>query len=368
MNTALEGLVEALATGAGLFWKAAWALALGYAVSALIQVFVFPREATRYLGDDGVRQTGTALGLGFLSSSCSFAALSATRSLFVKGATLRNSLSFMFASTNLVIELGFLLWIFLGWQFVLALYLGIVPLVLTTVVLVRLTPARWIERARDHAERAASAGMEPSEGLPGSLRDRLHEPMAWHRVGERYVSEWMMVWKELLVGFTIAGAIAALVPASFFEAVFPTGFDEWIEAPLHAALAPVLAILTFIGSMGNGPLAAILWGNGIAFAGIMAFLYSDFVVPPSLKINGNYYGWRFAAWIGVVSSIAAISAGITIHALFAAVGLIPDEHTSVQELATFAVDYTLFLNGAALLVTMALVRQARMSSTHGDTG
>lgn len=355
MDSVLSGVGDALYTGAGLFWKAAWALAFGYAISSLIQVFVFPREAERYLGRDGARQTGMALGLGFVSSSCSFAALSATRSLFVKGASLRNSLAFLFASTNLVIELAFLLWIFLGWEFVLALYLGIFPLMAVVIIAVRLTPESLVRQGKEHAEDAASGQGLPSEGLPDSWRARLGAREAWNRVGARYAMEWGMVWKELLIGFSFAGAVAALVPPSFFEALFPTGMSELVEAPLHAALGPVLAVVTFIGSMGNGPLAAILWNNGIAFAGIMAFLYSDFVTPPALKINATYYGWRFSLYLGAVFAIAAVVAGITVHALFSAIGLIPGQHKTIEELATFAVDYTLALNLVALAATGALL-------------
>ena len=359
---------DALYTGAGLFWKAAWALALGYAISAAIQVFVSRRQAAGHLGSGSAAQLGVAMVLGFASSSCSFAALSATRSLWTKGAALTSALAFMFASTNLAVEVAALAMIFLGWQYVLALFVGAPVLVAVMAVLVRLTkPKGLTERARQHAEAVEGHDMDPSEGLPGSITERFRDKRAWERVGTAYVGEWAMVWKELLVGFTIAGAIAALVPKSFFEALFPTGGPTWYLVPLQALLAPVLAVLTFIGSMGNGPLAAILAGHGVVFGAIMAFLYADFVVPPAIKINANYYGWRFAAYLAVIFSVAAIVAGIVIHAVFAIVGIVPSGGRDVAELATFAIDYTFWLNALSIAVAAVLFKLARCEGPqHSD--
>jgi uncharacterized membrane protein YraQ (UPF0718 family) len=353
---------EAVTTGAGLFWRAFWALALGYAISASIQVFLSRGEAAKYLGEPKPKKVGLAMLLGFASSSCSFAALSATRSIWAKGAHLIAALAFMFASTNLAVEVAALAFIFLGWHFALALFVGAPILVVVMAGLIRVT--RPDQLSRDALERAQEMqeNGDASVELPHEWRDRLTDRDAWDRVGRRYLMEWQMVWKELLIGFTIAGAVAALVPASFFEAIFPTGLASWVLVPLHALLAPFLAVLTVIGSMGNGPLAAILFQNGVVFGGIMAFLYSDFIVPPSLKINANYYGWRFAAYLGVVFAIAAAVSGVIVHGLFAAVGLLPESAKNIQELAAFRVDYSLFLNIFAVLVTVVLVYLSRRAT------
>lgn len=196
---------------------------------------------------------------------------------------------------------------------------------------------------------------DSADQLPQHWRDRLTSRAAWQRAGSAYLMEWEMVWKELAIGFTIAGAIAALVPRSFFEALFPTGLATWLLVPLHALLAPFLAVLTVIGSMGNGPLAAILFKNGVVFGGIMAFLYSDFIVPPSLKINANYYGWRFAIYLGLVFAGAAVVAGVIVHAFFGVVGLLPTSAKSIDDLAAFTIDYTLFLNLFAIAVSGVLI-------------
>ena len=296
MRAVASGAWDVIYTTASLLWMAAWALVLGYAFSAAIQVFVKPAEASDRLGKGGPRQIALASGLGFISSSCSFAALATTRSLWTKGARLEPALAFMFASTNLVIELGVLLWIFLGWEFVLALYVGAAILITVMTILVRLTcPRRLADAARDRASEAQADEMEPAEGLADSWKERIRDRRAWGRVGDRFVIEWRMAGKEILAGFLVAGAIAALVSQDVFEAVFPRIGPDWLQAILHAVIAPVAAVLTVIGSMGNGPVAALLWENGVAFAGIMAFLASDFIVPPSLKINANYYGWRSPA-------------------------------------------------------------------------
>jgi uncharacterized membrane protein YraQ (UPF0718 family) len=350
-------------TTAALLWMAAWALVLGYAFSSAIQVFVKPTEAAERLGGGGAREVGLAAGLGFISSSCSFAALAATRALWTKGARLESAMAFMFASTNLVIELGVLLWIFLGWEFVLALYLGAAVLISVMVVLVRLTyPTRLAEEARRRAGEAQGGGMDPAEGLEASWRERLRDRRAWGRVGDRFVMEWQMAGKEILFGFLVAGAIAALVPSAVFETVFPRAGPEWLQAVLHAVIAPLAAVLTFIGSMGNGPLAALLWENGVAFAGIMAFLAADFVVPPSLKINANYYGWRFAAYLAAISTTAAVISGVVLHGVFALVGLTPGRDVRLAERAGLELNHTFVLNLVALATAAVLLGLRRAQS------
>jgi uncharacterized membrane protein YraQ (UPF0718 family) len=206
--------------------------------------------------------------------------------------------------------------------------------------------------------------MDPGEGLPERLPDRARDERAYQRMGRAYFGEWRMVYKELIAGFLVAGAVAAWVPASFFEALFPQG-DGWHVVPLQALLAPVLAVLTVIGSMGNGPLAAILAEHGVVFGAIMAFLYSDFVVPPALKINARYYGWRFALYLGVLFSAAAVVTGIVMHGLFAVAGILPGGARSVQEMAVFAIDYTFWLNLVSAVVVVAMFLLARRARPEG---
>lgn len=357
----MDEIGEALYVGGGLFWNAFWALAFGYAFSSLIQVLV-PREViARYLGRAGAKETALGLLLGPASSACSFAALSAGRALFAKGAALVPMMAFLFGSTNLGPPVLALAWIFLGWEFALALVVGAFALVAVMAAIVAATyPEEMVERARRDATNAGEkhAGMhgDPAKGLPPRWSEKLRNREGWHRIGLIYRGEWGMVWKDLLAGFLIAGGVATLVPDAVFERIFPERLPAVILVVIHALLGPVLALATIIGSMGNGPLAAVLWENGVLFAGIVVFLYADFVVIPSLRINAKYYGWRFTGYLAFVFTASAVGAGIIVHALFWAVGLIPEARAGrVEQMAQFRIDYVFFLNLAALLVSGGLI-------------
>jgi uncharacterized membrane protein YraQ (UPF0718 family) len=361
----MDQLGGALYVGGGLFWNAFWALAFGYAFSSLIQVLVARDVIAKYLGRPGLKETALGMLLGPASSACSFAALSAGRALFAKGAALVPMMAFLFGATNLGPPVVALAWIFLGWQFALALVVGAFALVAAMALIIRITyPDEMIERARRDAVSASEkhGGMhgDPAEGLPDRWRDKLRNRDAWRRVGVVYRGEWRMIWKDLLVGFVMAGIVATLVPDTVFQAIFPSGLAPMLLIPIHALLGPVLALATIIGSMGNGPLAAVLWENGVLFAGIVAFLYSDFVVIPSLRINAKYYGWRFAGYLAAVFTASAVMAGIVMHALFSTVGLIPEaKRGQVEQMAQFRIDYVFFLNLAAVLVTVLLLWRSR---------
>jgi hypothetical protein len=361
-------ILESLQTAGGLFWKAFWALALGYAFSALIQVFISRRAAAAKLGRGSPEQLALAAVLGFISSSCSFAALSATRSLFAKGAALTSSLAFMFASTNLAIEVTALAYIFLGWQYSVALFVGAPILILIQSILVRLTASRrLIKKALAHARGISVGEIDPSENLPEKLGAKIATKKTWIRVGGAYLGEWKMVYREIIIGFLVAGFVATLVPAEFFQIIFPTDLPNWILLPLQALLAPIIAIITVIGSMGNGPLAAILANNGILFGAIMAFLFADFNVPPAVKINAKYYGWSFAFYLAAITAISAILAGIAVHLIFGALGILPDGAKNFTELTRFQIDYTFWLNLFAVAVASVLLflsRKAREMHHH----
>lgn len=341
----MELVIDALSTSAGLFWKALWALALGYAVSAFIQVFVSKHDAGKYLGKGSPKQLSLAALLGFASSSCSFAALSATRSLFTKGAALVSSLAFMFASTNLAIEVAVLAYIFLGWQYSLALFIGAPILIAVMAVIVKVTkPEKLTELARKHAQEVEMDHVHGAETIEGSWRERIKTKQAWQKVGVAYSSEWNMVYKELFAGFLVAGFVATAVPASFFQSLFPTDVTAWWQLPLQALMAPLIAIITVIGSMGNGPLAAVLANNGVLFGAIMTFLYADFIVPPALRINARYYGWKFSAYLAFIFTVSAVISGVIVHVFFAVLGILPEGAKSIEQLASFSIDYTFFLN------------------------
>ncbi|MBI1355516.1 MAG: permease [Acidobacteria bacterium] len=351
----LETWHTAATTSVGLFWMAFWAFGFGYLVSSGIQVFVTRERMRRSMGETGARSMALGTFFGFLSSSCSFAALATARSLFTKGAGLIPSLAFLLASTNLVIELGIVIAVFLSWQFVVGEYVGGLLLIAFMWVLVRLTQSkRLTEQARKKAR--AEEGDDASEDVP-DWKSLIRSKEGWRQVSRRYLMEWGMVWKDVTIGFTVAGVIAAFVPTRFFQMLFvgSGGGDlSFSQVVLQTLVGPVAAFFTFIGSMGNIPLAAVLFSHGVSFAGIMAFIFSDLVVFPVLRIQAKFYGWKMALYILGVFLVTLIAAALLLHYGFAAAGALPDSSAakSVTEREFFAVDSTLFLNLAFLALTL----------------
>ncbi|WP_233356057.1 permease [Henriciella aquimarina] len=345
---------EAAMTTAGLFWMALWAFGFGYLISSMIQVFVTRERMKQTMGQEGPKAIGLGTFFGFLSSSCSFAALATTRSLFAKGAGFVASLAFLLASTNLVVELGIIIAVFLGWQFVVGEYVGGILLILITWLIVRLTGAfGLVKKARERAREME--GSDDDSEVP-DWKKLIKSREGWRKVAQRYVMEWGMVWKDVTVGFTVAGIIAAFVPREFFETLFIGAGEEdpafW-QVLAQSVVGPVAAFFTFIGSMGNIPLAAVLYSNGVAFAGIMAFIFSDLVVLPVLRIQAKYYGWPMALYIAGVFLIALVATALLLHYAFAGLGMMPDSTggQSVTDREFFKVDYTLFLNLAFLALS-----------------
>ena len=334
-------------TSLGLFWMAFWAFGFGYLISSLIQVFVTKQRMKQSMGEAGAKSIFLATFFGFLSSSCSFAALATTRSLFTKGAGLIPALAFLLASTNLVIELGIIIAVFLSWQFVVGEYLGGVLLILFMWLIVRLTLTRNFEKeAREHAK--DKFGEEDKEKIP-SFREQIFSFESWCQVACHYVMEWKMVWKDVTVGFTVAGLISAAVPKSFFEALFlGAGNDTltFLEVLAQVLVGPIAAFFTFIGSMGNIPLAAVLFSNGVCFAGVMAFIFSDLVVLPVLRIQARYYGWKMALYILAVFLASLVGTALLMHYGFYFSGYLPDPSSAktVSQRDFFKADTTLLLN------------------------
>lgn len=369
----IEPLTAALTEGArtalGFFWKSGWAFVLGYFISGMIQAFVPKSRLTRHMGDLGATSVGLATLFGAISSSCSFAALSAARALILKGAHFVAGVAFMFASTNLVIELGILIFIFLGWEFVVAELIGGVIMIVVSATLIRLTyPKAWLEAARDRVEEAADGG-----GDDFDWKERIRSREGWRMVGHNFVSEWRMVWEEIVIGFTIAGFVAVLVPASWWGMIFllelQGDLPQWLIVVENALVAPFVAAATFIGSMGNIPLATVLSSNGVLFAGIMGFIYSDLIVPPLVAVNAKYYGWRVALYIAGIMYVAMVTTALLLHVGFGALGVTPESQRVVEEATRFAIDYTFWLNVAMAFVAVWLVwlhRRYLASGMGGD--
>lgn len=358
MDRFLEQWGEAAYTSTGFFWMALWAFILGYMISSGIQIFITEKKMEESMGKD--ESKGVLLGtfFGFISSSCSFAALASAKSLFKKGASFVSSIAFLLAATNLVIELGIIIAIFLGWQFVVGEYVGGIILILVSWVLIRIIrPKKLIKKARERLD--SEEGGE--EGTDKTWKKKVKSETSWAKVAKQYAMEWKMVWKDVTIGFTIAGIVAVFVPDSFFQTLFINsggnttdfGFFTVLQ---HIVVGPVAAFLTFIGSMGNIPLAAVLFGKGVSFGGIMAFIFSDLVVFPVLRINARYYGWKMSLFILFLLFVSLISAALFLHYSFQIFDLLPSpDEANIMEKEHFAINYTFFLNVLFLLLSGVLI-------------
>lgn len=355
MDYLLNTWGESAYTSLGFFWMALWAFVLGYMVSSLIQVLITKNRMRRAMGQNDLRSVSLGTFFGFISSSCSFAALSTTRALFNKGAAFSASMAFMLASTNLVIELGFVISIFLGWQFVVGEYVGGLLLIFFVWLFITVTnPQRLIASARKDED-------DDEQHEHETTWSDLLSHDTWQKVGQKYVMEWQMVWKDVLIGFTVAGIISAFVPSAFFEWLFmgvgSEGELSFWAVLQQAIIGPIAAFFTFIGSMGNIPLAAVLYGEGVAFAGVMAFIFSDLVVLPVLKINARYYGWKMALYIALMLFICLVAASLVMHYGLFALNWLPDpsQWSSPAEQEHFQFNYGFVLNLIFLLLSLIMV-------------
>ncbi|MGO9958006.1 MAG: permease [Solirubrobacteraceae bacterium] len=337
-------------------WEVWWALVFGFFISAVVQAWV-PRERIEHaLSGGGVRSVATATGLGAASSSCSYAAVAIAKSLFAKGASAASALAFQFASTNLVWELGLVLWVLIGWQFTLAEYVGgVVMIVLMALTLRAFVSPHVEDEARAHAQQADSGHQHHTANESMTWRRRLASAAAWSDVAHNFRGDWQMLWREIAIGFLLAG-FAAQLHDGFFNSLFLNGSPQLVQTVWGAFIGPVIAILSFVCSVGNVPLAAVLWSGGISFAGVMAFIFADLIVLPILAIYRKYYGAKFALRITALMFLTMVAAALIIDALFSALGLIPTgpRPTRIDIFGSVALNYKLVLNLAGLAVFATL--------------
>jgi uncharacterized membrane protein YraQ (UPF0718 family) len=362
MNRLGHALLHALATAASMTWQVTWSLILGFTLAAMIQALVRKSTIARLLPDDSPRSLLIATGLGAASSSCSYAAVALARSLFRKGANFTAATAFALASTNLVIELGLILALLIGWQFTLAEFVG-GPLIIIGVALLfrRFLTQRLLAEARAQADRAIAgsmeghAAMDMSVNTEASFARRLASPAGLTSVSHNFVMEWAAILRDLVIGLLVAGALAAWIPDSFWQHLFLS--DHPLAAKLVGPLiGPLVAIVTFVCSIGNVPLAAVLWNGGISFGGVISFIFADLLIVPILLIYRRYYGARTAWLIFSTFYATMVAAGYVIEVIFAPLGLIPSgpRHAHTGEVA-ISWNYTTVLNIVFLLVAGVLV-------------
>jgi uncharacterized protein len=342
-------------------WEVWWALVLGFLFSAMVQAWAPRGRLEHALGGRGPRELTLATGLGAASSSCSYAAVAIAKSLFQKGASLASAMAFQFASTNLVFEIGIVLWIFLGWQFTLAEFAGGFLLIVLMWIGIRvLVSRREEERARERALAADTGHLH--ESASGSRALSLD---GWADVAQNFRGDWGMLWKEIIGGFLIAGFIA-LLPKAVFNDLFLTGTGGAPQLIENVVVGPLVAVLSFVCSVGNIPLAAVLWGGGISFAGVIAFVYADLIIVPLVLVYGRYYGWRLTALIVGLMFGAMVVAALAVDGIFSAAGLVPEKRPSIESITERGIswNYTTALNivftfVAAALFGLTLRRAAR---------
>jgi uncharacterized protein len=349
-------VVDGLRNAGEMAYEVWWALVLGFAVSAVVQAWVPRARIEQALAGDGAAPVARATALGAASSSCSYAAVAIAKSLFQKGASAASALAFQFASTNLVWELGLVLWVLLGWRFTLAEFAGGIVLIVLMTVLLRLFVSRRLEEeARAHALEADTGHVHPTAGSTLPWRRRVLSLDAWTDVALNFRGDWQMLWKEIGIGFVLAGYIA-LVPNRVFNALFVHDAPGPLRLLENVVVGPLVAVLSFVCSVGNIPLAAVLWSGGISFAGVIAFIFADLIVLPIVAIYRKYYGGRFAARIVALMFVTMAAAALAIDGLFSAAGLVPDTHPTRDDVfMPIGVDYKLVLNVLGLVVFGALV-------------
>jgi len=351
LHTIGEGFVNA----AMMAYEVWWALVLGFLVSAVVQTWI-PRERIEAsLSGGGARPVGLATGLGAASSSCSYAAVAIAKSLFQKGASAASALAFQFASTNLVWELGLVLWVLIGWQFALAEFVGgLVMIALMAIALRAFVSPRLEAQAREHAQAAATGHEHHAAGSDLPWSRRLRSAEAWSDVAHNFRGDWQMLWKEVGIGFLLAGFIG-LLPMDVFNVLFVTDAPPALRTIENVLVGPLIAVLSFVCSIGNVPLAAVLWSGGISFSGVLAFLFADLIVLPIVAIYRKYYGTAFALRISALMLIAMVFAALGVGGVFSAIGLVPDTRPSADEVfGSVGLDYKLVLNVIALAVFAAL--------------
>jgi uncharacterized membrane protein YraQ (UPF0718 family) len=357
----MDDLGEALSMAAAMGWEILWPLILGFFLSGVVQAVVRREQVTGLLAGDGPKALAWATGLGAASSSCSYAAVALARSLFRKGASLTAAMAFEIASTNLVIELGIILALLMGWQFTLAEFVGGPVMIVLLAVGFRLwMRGRIVEAAREQADRGLAgsmeghAAMDMSVSREGTMWQRLCSREGFTSVSHYYVMDWASVLRDIVLGLLIAGAFAAWVPTdwlqSFFLADDPGAAKIW-----GPVIGPLVAVVSFVCSIGNVPLAAVLWNGGISFGGVVSFIFADLIIVPIILIYRKYYGTAAALRITGIFYVTMVLAGYVVEVLFGALDLVPSERSAKVVEAGFSWNYTTWLNLAFLLLTVVLV-------------
>lgn len=369
MTTVLSAVGHVLAVAGSMTWEILWALILGFALSAVVQAVVRRTTIVALMGDARRRTLAVSAGLGAASSSCSYAAVALARALFRKGADFTAAMAFEIGSTNLVVELGIILALLMGWQFTAAEFVGGPLMIMVLALLFRLfVRPRLVDAARAQAQRGIAGSMEGHAAMDmsvvgdGPFWRRLLSPAGFTAVSHVFVMEWLAILRDLVLGLLIAGAVAAWVPEKFWQSFFLVDHPGWsvLWGPI---VGPLVAIVSFVCSIGNVPLAAVLWNGGISFGGVIAFIYADLLILPILNIYRKYYGTRMMLTLLGTFYAAMVAAGYLVELIFGTSGLIPAQRAATVAEASVSWNYTTWLNVAFLVLALVLI--VRFVRTNG---
>lgn len=355
---------------AAMGWEILWGLILGFTLSAVVDVLISKAEMQKLMPDDSVKSITRASLLGAASSSCSYAAVAIARSVFRKGGDFTAAMAFQFASTNLVIELGVLLVVMMGWSFGAAEFVGgPIMIALLVVMFRRLLRPGMVDAARQQAEKGLQGRMEGHAGMEtmakkGSWQERLTSGEGWTAISHYFVMNWSMLWKEIALGLLISGTLGALVPETFWNQLFFSD-DPVLSKLWGPVIGPLIAVASFTCSIGNVPLAAVLWNGGISFGGVIAFIFGDLIILTLLNIYRKYYGWRMSLFLGVTFYIAMVVAALAVEGLFGVFDWIPVERNANVGEAAFTLNYTTVLNTLALVLAGWLYLRYRRTGGPG---
>jgi uncharacterized protein len=358
--TAILAILDALKEAGLMGWLILWPLVLGFFISGVIQAVVSHSEMAKLLPDDRPRSIAKAALLGAASSSCSYAAVAITRSIFRKGGNFTAAMAFQFASTNLVAELGIVLVILLGWKFTAATWSGGIVMVTLLVFLMRLfIRPKLVREAKEQADRGVGGRMEGHAAMDmsvtqGPLWQRLTSAKGITAISHYYWMDWVSIWFDIALGLLIAGALAAWVPNDVWARVFDT-HDPVMAKIIGPLIGPLIAVVSFVCSVGNVPLAAVLWNGGASFGGVIAFIFADLIILPILDIYRRYYGLKVAAILALIFYAAMVGAGYVVELAFSALHLVPASRSAVIVPDTITWNYTTWLNIAAIAVSALLL-------------
>src|SRR5438132_2470306 len=360
ITNVMVALAHALWMAFAMFWEILWPLILGFGLSGVVQAVVSKGEMSRLFPDDSPKSLAIATGLGAASSSCSYAAVALARSIFRKGANFTAAMAFQFASTNLVIELGVILIVLMGWQFALAEFTGGPLMIAILVLLFRVFLTRqMVNEAKQQADKGVKGYMEGHADMDmsvteGSLIERIFSAPGRTAISHYFVMDVVSIWKDIAIGLLLAGALAAWVPESFWQTFFLTSHP--LLAKLWGPLiGPVISVVSFVCSIGNVPLAAVLWNGGISFGGVVAFIFADLIVLPILDIYRKDYGRKMSLFLLVSVYLAMAGAALIVEFVFQTLGLVPTHRAAKVLMSSVSFNYTTVLNLIFLLLSVLLL-------------